>query len=79
MAESMINNTHWEKTVFYSIQHKNDCLPASDLFHMFTQSIKLYTFYYYVLKSTVNQYAIFQEYSLSVPSALQCSGNPGNI
>ena len=26
-----------------------------------------------------SRHAIFQEYSLSVPSALQCSGHPGNI
>ena len=29
---------------------KNDCLTASDLFHMFTQSIKFYTFHYRVLR-----------------------------
>ena len=40
------------KTMFYSVYYKNDCLAASDLFHMFTQSIKFYTFYYHVLKST---------------------------
>ena len=39
-------------TVFYSVQYKNGCLAASDVFHMFTQSIKLYTFHYHVLKST---------------------------
>ena len=27
-----------------------NCLAASDLFRMFTQSIKFYTFYYYVLR-----------------------------
>ena len=27
-------------------------LAASGLFHMFTQSVKFYTFYYHVLKST---------------------------
>ena len=26
-----------------------------------------------------SRHAIFQEYSVSVPSALQCSGDPGNI
>ena len=31
------------KSVFYSIQNKNACLAASDLFHIFTQSIKFYT------------------------------------
>ena len=38
------------KIVFYSIQYRNDCLDASDLFHMFTQSIKLYIFYYHIFK-----------------------------
>ena len=28
------------------------CLAASDLFYMFSQSVKVYTFYYHVLKST---------------------------
>ena len=40
------------KTKFYSNQYKNGCLAASDLFHVFTQSIKFYTFYYHVLEST---------------------------
>ena len=39
------------KTVFYSIQCKNGCLAASDLFHVVTQSIKFCTFYYHILKS----------------------------
>ena len=33
-------------------QFKNGCLVASDLFHMFTEAIKLGTFYHDVLKST---------------------------
>ena len=41
---------HTGKTVFYSIQYKNGCLAASDLFRMFTQSIKFYTFHYHVLR-----------------------------
>ena len=28
------------KTVFYSIQYKNGCLAASEIFHMLTHSIK---------------------------------------
>ena len=32
--------------IFYSFQNKNGCLAAFDLFHVFTQSIKFYTFYY---------------------------------
>ena len=38
--------------MFHSVQYRNGCLAASDLFHMFTQSIKLYTSHYHVLKST---------------------------
>ena len=35
----------------YLIQYKNDRLAVSDLFDMFTQSVKFcYTFYYHVLK-----------------------------
>ena len=40
--------THRENNVFYSIHYKNGCLAASDLFHMFTQSNKFYTFYYHI-------------------------------
>ena len=37
------------KTLFYSIQYKNGCFWP--LFYiMFTQSIKLFTFYYHILK-----------------------------
>ena len=42
--------------MFYSIQYKNGCLAAFDLFHMFTQSIKFYTFNYHVLKETRSSY-----------------------
>ena len=31
---------------------QNVCVAASDHFHMFTQSIEFYRFYYHVLKST---------------------------
>ena len=41
-----ITNTHGERLVFHSIQYRNDWLAASDLFDMFTQSIKSYTFHY---------------------------------
>ena len=40
-----LNDTDREK-MFYSIQCKNGCLAASDLFHLFKQSVKFYTFYY---------------------------------
>ena len=33
-----INDSHREK-LFYSVQYKNDCLAASDVFHMYTESI----------------------------------------
>ena len=42
-----------------SIQYKNGCLAASDLFHMFIQSLKFYTFHYHILKST-DAYLIHQ-------------------
>ena len=38
------------KTVFYSVQYKNGWLAASDLFHVFTQSIKFYYTLYYTYK-----------------------------
>ena len=47
----IFNDAHREK-LFYSIQYKNGWSAASDLFHMFTESIKFYTFYYHTLKST---------------------------
>ena len=37
------NDTHKERLVFHSIQYRNGWLAASDLFDMFTQSIKFYT------------------------------------
>ena len=44
----LLNETH-KKKLFYLIQYKNGWLAASDLFDMFTQSIKFYyTFYYHV-------------------------------
>ena len=48
----LINDTRKGKTVFYSIRYMNGCLASSDLFHMFTQSMKFYTFHYHVLNST---------------------------
>ena len=37
--------------MFYSTQYKNGLLAPSDLFDMFTQSIKFYyTFYYHLLR-----------------------------
>ena len=42
------------ETLFYSIQYKNlfISLTASDIFHVFTQTIKFYTFHCHILKST---------------------------
>ena len=39
-----------EKYVFCSIPCKNGYFPASDLFHMFTQSIKFYTSHNHALR-----------------------------
>ena len=39
-----------KKRVFPNSVHKC-CFAVSDLFHMFTQSFKFYTFHYHVLKS----------------------------
>ena len=41
-VEQNVYDTHMEK-LFYSIQYKNGCLATSDLFHMFTQSIKFHS------------------------------------
>ena len=43
--------------MFHSIQYGNDWLAASDLFDMFAQSIKFYTFYYQYrfLKNVIHQ------------------------
>ena len=51
------NDTHRERLVFHSIQYMNGWLAASDLFHMFTQSIKFYIFHYQYrcLKNVIHQ------------------------
>ena len=43
------------------VQYKNGCLAASDLFRMFTQSFKFYTFNYLVLKRK----RMFEKYNSS--------------
>ena len=51
----VVNDTHDEKlcfTQFSTIIYWNGSLAASDLFPVFTQSIKLYTFHCHILKST---------------------------
>ena len=52
-----INDTHRERLVFHSIQYRNGWLAASYLFHMFTQSIKFYTFHhqYRCFKNVIHQ------------------------
>ena len=52
-----VNVTHRGGLVFHSIQYRNSCLAASDLFHMFTQLIKFYTFHYQYrcLKNVIHQ------------------------
>ena len=56
-GKNPINDTHRERLVFHSIQYRDGWLAASDLFHMFTQSIKFYTFHYQCrcLKNVVHQ------------------------
>ena len=46
LAFLFFNDTHRERLVFHSIQYRNGWLTVSDLFGMFTQSIKFYTFHY---------------------------------
>ena len=45
-TDRSINDTHRERMIFHSIQYRNSWLAASDLFDMFTQSIKFYKFHY---------------------------------
>ena len=45
------NDTHKEK-LFYSIWYNSGCLGVSDLFHVFSQSVKFYALHYHILKST---------------------------
>ena len=52
-----LNNIHRERLVFHSIQYRNGWLAVSDLFDMFTQSIKFYLFHYQCrcLKKVIHQ------------------------
>ena len=56
----LVTNTHRERLMFHSVQYRNGWLAASDLFDMFTQSIKFYTFHYWYswLKNVIHQTAI---------------------
>ena len=45
---SEINDTHRKKLCFTQVSTR---MAASDLFYVFTQSIRLHTFYYHILKS----------------------------
>ena len=52
-----VNDTHRERLMFHSIQYRNDWLAAYDLFDMFKNSIKFYTFHYQYrcLKNVIHQ------------------------
>ena len=53
MKLESLNNTHKGKlcfTLFSTIIYQNRSLAASDLFHMFIQPIKFYTFHCHILK-----------------------------
>ena len=52
-----VNDTHRERLMFHSIQYRNDWLTAYDLFDMFKNSIKFYTFHYQYrcLKNVIHQ------------------------
>ena len=52
----MFNDTY-RKKLFYSIQYKNGWLAASELFNMFTQSIK----FYYTLYYTYQEYRCLKD------------------
>ena len=49
-SRDVLNNTHREKLCFAQFSIR---MAASDLFHMFTQSIKFYTFHYHILKDSI--------------------------
>ena len=51
----LANDTHRERLVFHSVQYRNGWLAVSDLFEMFTQSIKFYTFHYQYRCDSVNR------------------------
>ena len=57
MTTTILTDTHRERLVFHSIQYRNGWLAASDLFDIFTQSIKFYTFHchYRCLKNVIHQ------------------------
>ena len=57
ICNQSVNDTHRERLVFHSVQYRNGWLAASDLFDMFTQSIKFYTFHYQYrcLKNVIHQ------------------------
>ena len=57
MRDVFLFDTDRERLVFHSIQYWNGWLAASDIFDMFTQSIKFYTFHYQYrcLKNVIHQ------------------------
>ena len=46
---------HREKLCIYSIQYKNGCLAVSDIFHQFTQSLRITRIGYRYLKNEIHQ------------------------
>ena len=46
LNSAQINDTHRERLMLHSIQYRNGWLAATDLFDIFTQSVKFYTFHY---------------------------------
>ena len=76
MKNLKVNDTHKETLVFNLIQYGNGSLAASDLFYMFTQSIKLYTFYYQFrcLKNVIHQIDSKNEWLLLSASLRQNLG-----
>ena len=53
----LLNDNHRERLLFHSIQYRSGWLVAFDLFDMFTQSVKFYTFHYQYrcLKNVIHQ------------------------
>ena len=67
----LLNDTHRERLMFHSILYRNGWLAASDLFDMFTQSIKFQAFHYQYL--CIPFYAFYASVHLCIPlSCILC-------
>ena len=66
LLESSINDTHREKLCFTQFSIRNIWLAASELFRMFTQSVKFYTFHYNVLRIQM-----FEKYNSSIQQSVE--------